>query len=199
MSHLLLAVEDPLAEALGRRLIQDAGLQLYQVVGRQGIGWLSKNAPRLNKAAAHVPTLMLVDQDTHKRCPVELIGKLLGAVTRDPNLLLRVCTLEAEAWVLADGNGFAKLVGLRAERVPLEVETIADPKAMLIRLAQAGRNRVARTNLVPSKGSTAKVGPSYNPTLTEFVANSWDLDAACERARSLDRARAAIRQLAASM
>lgn len=88
--------------------------------------------------------------------------------------MVRVCILEAESWVLADGREFAKLIGVKHEAVPVAPDDLNDAKEFLVRLAAKGKNRPVRADLVPAKGSTAKVGPAYNAVLSNFVATSWD-------------------------
>lgn len=191
----MLAVEDPLGTALGTRLLEEAGIEVKQVLGQQGNGWLRKNARKLNQASATIPVVMLADQDAPTTCPLATISKYLGTDERQEQFILRVCVLEAESWVLADARSFSALIGCRWEAVPQEPDTIPDPKEYLVRLAAAGRNRAVRRDLVPAKGSTARVGPGYNATLREFVETRWDSGAAARASPSLARAMAAISDL----
>lgn len=191
----MLAVEDPLGTALGTRLLEEAGIEVTQVLGEKGNGWLRKNARKLNQASATIPVVMLTDQDAPTACPLAIIEKYLGTDERKERFILRVCVLEAESWVLADARSFSALIGCRWEAVPHEPDTIPDPKEHLVRLAAAGKNRAVRRDLVPAKGSTAKVGPSYNATLREFVETRWDSGAAAQASPSLARAVTAISRL----
>jgi len=107
---------------------------------------------------------------------------------RHHNLMVHVAVREAEAWVLADKDNFAKFLGIRPALIPDDVEDIEDPKRELIQLARRARKKDLRDDLCPPPNSTRKVGPNYNARLSAFVERLWDPNTAGGRAESLERA-----------
>ncbi len=186
---MILAVEDSLGEATARRLLAvfrpDLGAP-DTVLGLKGNEYLRAKCRALNSAAAHMPVMLLADQDVPTRCPPRLISEWLG---RGPTsrLFFRVAVMEVESWVMADREAFAALVGIPAHRVPTDTDSIPDPKQFLVNLARRSRIRRIRDGLVPARRSTAQVGPAYNALLVEFVNRTWDPDAARMASPSLRR------------
>ena len=73
-------------------------------------------------------------------------------------------------------------------------EQLANPKQTLIELADRSRSAGIREQIVPRKGSTAKIGPSYNLCLSKFVQDKWRAEIAAENAPSLARALRRLRE-----
>jgi len=182
-----IAVEDELTESLLTKLLsvipnRYAARTIYN---RGGNGYLRRSVNGFNLAARGVPFLVGTDLDRYN-CPPALIQDwLLGP--KHHNLLLRVAVREAEAWVLADKENFARFLGIRPVLIPDDVENIRDPKRELIRLATGSRNRRIREDICPPSRSTRVVGPNYNARLAGFVQNAWDPNTARQRATSLAR------------
>lgn len=185
---MIAAVEDSIGEALIRKLLAVArpDLSIGAVVGLAGRGVLQRRARELNRAAAGIKVLILADLDTPAVCPPDLAVAWFG--TRTPTALFRVAVMEAESWVLADRRAIASLLGVRSADIPPETDGIPDPKQFLVNLARRCRFRELRHELVPAPGSTAAVGPAYNPRVIEFVRDVWDPNAASGGSDSLRRA-----------
>lgn len=189
-----IAVEDPLSEALLRKIIDQSG-RSYQVdtcYNRGGFGYLRKQIRGFNSAAKGKPFLVLTDLD-RAECPVTLIKEWLP-VPKHPNLMFRVAVKETESWLLADRTGLAQFLGIRESLVPGEPDTISDPKQCLINLTAKSKNRALRSDIIPLPGSTAKQGRNYNGQLIPFVQRSWNHLAAMNRSPSLYRTVNAIAQ-----
>jgi hypothetical protein len=186
-----LVVEDPLSEAVVRRVLQQAGVK-YAVGSCYrpgGFGYIKKKIGAFNHAAKHSPFFVLTDLDKTDCAPA-----LIRAWLREdphPNLLFRVAVREVESWLLADAIGFAGFLGINVRNIPENPDEIVDPKRKLIDLARTSRRREPRDSIIPRRGSTAKVGPDYNGRLTAFVAKSWNLTEAAKRSGSLRRFRLA--------
>ena len=190
--HALLAVEDALTESLGRRLLAEASMSASQVIGLKGNNYLRRKAHSLNQTAKGYPVLLVTDLDNPACCPPLLIQDWLQS-SRQEALLFRVAVMEAESWVMADVPGFSRFLGVRTSSVPQPVDEVANPKEALISLARSSRSRSIRDDLVPRRGSTAKVGPAYNARLTEFVRDSWQPGRAACSSPSLARALRAVK------
>lgn len=188
----VLAVEDALSEAVGRRLLRYASMSATQVIGLRGADYLRSKARSLNRTARGFPVLMITDQDVPSRCAPALVRDWLGT-SPEPAFLLRVAVLEVESWVIADRSRFARFLGLRVARLPPRADDVPHPKEAIVALARRSPNRVTRRDLVPSVDSTAKVGPAYSARLGEFVRETWDPNAAADNSPSLQRALRALR------
>lgn len=190
-----LAVEDQLSEAVLREIlnITEDRFLVTTCYSRGGFGYLKKNIAGFNNAAKGIPFLVLTDLDTAE-CPPALIKEWLP-YPKHPNLIFRVAVREVEAWLLADNVGFAKYIGIQKDKVPHDVEAIADPKETLVNLTRKSRKRKLREAIVPRTGSQAKQGPDYNGSLIPFVTNHWNIKEAMKNSSSLKKAIDAIKRL----
>lgn len=179
-------VEGLLDEAVARRLIIYAGHQVGTTFGKQGVSYLRQKVAGFNVRASYGnPLLMLVDfADTGLDCPPAAPPTWLP--NRSPGLLLRVVVYEIESWLLADHLGIAALLGISRAVVPDDPERLNDPKQALVNLARRSQRRSAQA-LVPRPGTSAAVGPGYVSEMQAFVAERWNIEAARQRAFSLDR------------
>jgi hypothetical protein len=186
---MILAIEDPLSEAVALKLIADvrSDLLITTVMGRRGNSYLRGKARALNQTARTVPVMLLTDLDDPSECAPHLRSSWLGAAPH-PQLLFRVAVMEIESWVLADRDAIATHLGVPAHRIPANTDTIADPKQFLVNLARRSRSAETRAALVPTPGSTARVGASYNPRLIAFVADTWSHRRAAKASPSLAKA-----------
>jgi len=182
-----LAFEDALIESLLLRILATIPVQYATrtIYNRGGYGYLKRTINGFNKAAKGIPFLVATDLDRYE-CPPALINEWLINPKHD-NLLIRVAVREAEAWVLADREGFARFLGISVARIPVDVEAQPDPKETLIQLAGVSRKKFMRDDLCPRRNSTSKIGPNYNVRLGSFISKDWDLGAARLNSRSLDR------------
>jgi hypothetical protein len=184
-----LVVEDPLSEAVVRRVLRQAGVK-YAVGSCYrpgGFGYIKKKIGAFNRAARHRPFFVLTDFDKTD-CAPALIRAWLEEDPH-PNPLFRVAVREVESWLVADAAGF---LGIGVRNVPGNPDEIADPKRKLIDLARTSRRREPRDSSVPRRGGTAQVGPDYNGCMTAFAAKSWNLTEAAKRSCSLRRFRSAV-------
>ena len=192
-STVLLAAEDLPGIAVGRRLVQEQpGLSVCREVNAGGYGNLRKRATNYNRMGSMgFPVLLLTDLDSDP-CPSKKIIDWLGD---RPNrgFLFRICVREIEAWLLADHEGMASFLGVPTRKLPLAPESLLDPKATLIRIAQKSPRRI-REGLTPTGRAT--IGYEYNDRLTEFISVRWSVEAASTRSPSLARARRHLAELA---
>jgi len=187
-----LAVEDLLSEVVLRVMLQQS--DRYYAIGtclkQSGFGYLKKKIAGFNNAAKGSPFLVLTDLDKATCAPV-LIKEWLS-VPKHKNLIFRIAVRSVEAWLLADRKAFAAFLGIRKDLVPLNPDDLIDPKKLLIELTRKSRKRELREAIIPPPGSTAKIGPDYNGTLTSFVMDKWDVKEALKQSPSLTRAFVAI-------
>ena len=188
-----LAVEDELSEAVLRRLLRHTGrgYAVGTVFGRSGYGYLRNTITGWNRAARGIPLVVLTDLDRCP-CPAALIAEWLPRY-QHANLLLRVAVREVESWVLADRENLPEFLRVAPNSIPLNPDTIPDPKALLVNAAARSRSGEIRSRVAPRRGSSAKQGPDYNSCLSEFVYRSWDVDSSAASSPSLSRTVARLR------
>jgi hypothetical protein len=193
---MLAAVEDALSEAVVRRAVSAVrpDLVIWQVIRKNGSGYLKSRARELNRTAHQVPVLLLADHDTPEPCPASLIASWLGT-SPAPKLLFRVAVMEVESWIMADRRAFAAFMGVPQDAIPENPDAVLRPKELIVALARKSKRRDIREDLVPGHGSTAVVGPAFNARLIEFVAAEWNPAKAAKVSDSLDRA---VRRLQAA-
>jgi hypothetical protein len=95
--------------------------------------------------------------------------------------------MEAESWILADRAELARLLKVPVAKLPVNPETIDDPKQFIVNLARRSSSSRIREDLVPTQGGTNKVGPAYNPALQNFVDRAWRPQVARHASDSLNR------------
>jgi hypothetical protein len=181
-----LAVEDELSEVTLYRILDIVeGFAVGTPYRRGGFGYLRRTIFGWNQAAKSIPFIVLTDLDNYE-CPAELIKDWLE-IPKHQNLLFRVAVREVESWILADTINFAVFLGIKSSLIPLDTDSLSDPKNTLVQLARKSKSKLIRDSIVPTKGSTAKQGPDYNGCLCTFVREKWNLNAAKTNSPSLAR------------
>ena len=194
MSSVSIVVEDALSEGVMRRLIYHTRRDWTVGVryplrllagghanprnaaerrGLSGYGQIKAQLPAFNNLAKAKPVIVLTDLDVHMQCPGELWSKWMPKINKHPNLVFRVAVKEVEAWLLADRDNMAALLSIPLVDVPLDPESLEDPKVEIVNLARKSPSQDIHHALVPVAGSTAEVGRSFDTTLANFArANS---------------------------
>ncbi|WP_172424461.1 DUF4276 family protein [Vandammella animalimorsus] len=195
--HVYLATEDELSEAVGLRLLREhkAFAQIQPTLLRKdGSGYLRSNMDKWKNLAQHQLVVLLTDLDKIT-CPVALLDDWLGTGRVCPgNLIFRVAEREVEAWLMADHEAFALLMGKKA-KLPREPDALLDPKRYLLEQARKAP-RTVRQDLIAETGAVAKQGIGYNNCLVKWMKAKWCPQRAAERSPSLARARRALNQAA---
>lgn len=193
---MLLAVEDPLSEAVARKVFATVAPRspITLCIGLKGKSYLEKKAENLNKAAKGSPVFLLTDLDDLRSCPADLISSWLRG-PRNPGLFFRVAVVTVESWLMADREAFAKFLAIPETRIPLNTDALPRPKEFLVSLARLSSSSRLREDLVPAQGATSKVGPGYNLQLTSFVAGIWNPESAASVSESLRRTLSRLREL----
>ncbi|WP_076605926.1 DUF4276 family protein [Burkholderia metallica] len=193
MTWLVIATEDEVSEQIGKRLAQEAGLEVGLCVGKQGNGYLRKRIPNFCQMADQQPVLLITDLDQIAH-PKTLIAEWLGSKKPPRNLIFRVAVREIESWILADHVAMQTLLGAKVSKLPPSPDELADPKQTLLALAQKA-NRDVREDMVVSQGSVSSQGFGYNARLSQLIGTVWCPERAAGRSPSLSRARASLRNL----
>lgn len=192
--HIHVLVEGIIDEAVARRLINETGHQQGVCYGKKGVGYIHQKIRGFNKSVASIPILTLIDfMDTGLTCPPEVISSWLPH--RCPNMLCRIVVREIESWILADRDNLSTYLRVSINHVPLDPESVVDPKRNLVNIARHSNNRTIRESIAPSNSSGANVGPLYNSMLSDFVSNIWNPSEARLASHSLDRCMARLVEL----
>ena len=175
-------------EALLRRILDHVGISLGAVHGRKGKPSLLQSINGYNNAARYAPWIVLVDLDRDCECAPPCARKWL--TNPSARMCFRVAVRALEAWLLADRERLAQLLGIRMSLLPTEPDRVDDPKRELVNLARRSRRRSIRDDLVPREGSSRSVGPLYTPRMIQFVEDrtaGWRPDQALRVSDSLAR------------
>lgn len=181
---MYVTVEGDLDAAVMRRLLSDLRLPITRLDAEGGRSKIKTRVPKLLEAAQRVRWLVVVDLDDDD-CPPTLMKQ--WNIPTDAHLIFRVVTRAVESWIMGDRSGLAKFLNVSEDRVPVEPETLDDPKGSLIAVAKHSRNRDIRDGLVPRESSGRKQGPLYTVLLSEFVRTDWNPRAARVASSTLDR------------
>ncbi len=187
-SYWALATEDPLSEAVGRRLLAElpGQVEAFPILRRGGREYLRARLPALKQISRHQGVLLLTDLD-RMECPLSLLKDWLDDCTKPENLLLRIPVRTVESWVLADHEAMRRLIGPKG-RLPPQPDELANPKQHLLRIAQEAP-RAVRADIVKLDGTRASQGIGYNARLSEWIGSTWSPSRAAQRSPSLQRAR----------
>ena len=184
---ITLVVEDFLSEMVARKLLEQTGKNycVTHCLRKGGSGYLKSKINAFNQAAIVSPFFVLTDQDSG--CPPDKITQWLE---RDchPNLIFRIAVMEVESWVMGHREAFANFLSISPNNIPQDMDTVENPKQLLVSLARRSRSQRLRMDLAPAPGSTSTQGPDYNNRLAQFVQNHWNVRHAQQNSESLRRA-----------
>jgi hypothetical protein len=183
MRYIAVATEDELSEQVGVRLVSDAGLSVSMKLRKSGNGYLRSSLDKFSAMAQRDPVLLITDLDT-MQSPQHLTAAWFNHRLPPQGLLFHIAVREVEAWLISDHAGMKKLLGTKVGKIPPSPEDLANPKATLLGLA-AKANREVREDLIVERNAMASQGLGYNARLCDFVRNTWQPNAAAERAPSL--------------
>jgi hypothetical protein len=181
-------------EVVARKLIEHTGHEFGTCYGKKGWTYIRDKARGFANAARHSGLLIVVDfADTGLDCVATMYGAWIGQ--SNPRVLCRGAVGKIESWVLADRVGIATKLNVPVQRIPLDVDSLPDPKATLISVAAHSKSRSVKANFLPLPGIRASQGPLYASELSSFVATAWDVDRAAEHSQSLNRCIARLRAM----
>jgi len=195
-----LVAEGYMEEAVARRLLPFCGHQLGPVVyGKQGFQFIRANAAKFHPlATGHSGVMVLTDfRDPKVVCLTAALQEYVwDKLPTPPRSFLCIFSVnELESWFLADRRGLPKFFGIAVSDLPPHPQAEPLPKKTLVSLARAARKSVIRDGLAPPPGHGGLLGRKYNAIMYDFVANYWNIEAAMNRAPSLERCVRRLREL----
>jgi len=179
---ITLAAEGVVDIEAAARLCEYTGHSVHKKFPHRGKDSLDPRLPGYNNAARLSPWLVVRDLDDAE-CAPTLVKKLLPV--RSDLMLLRVAVRELESWLLADTVSFAHFFHVHETSIPLEPDTLPDPKQAVLNLVRRSASRPVRDAMLPRERTTATVGPGYSAKLIEFIGDHWRIESAVENSPSL--------------
>jgi len=107
---------------------------------------------------------------------------------------LRIAVRSVEAWLLGDAERLSAFLHVSSDRIPSHPDDLDDAKQTLVNLARRSKSREIQEDLVPARGTSARVGPAYAARLIEFAGRKWRPSVAARRSGSLKRCVASLRE-----
>lgn len=176
-------VEGPADEAVARALIAYTDPQLtFSIDVRGGKSAILDKIQVYNRAAEHIPHLVLVDLDRSHACAPDLVEDWLP--TRSHDLHLRVAVPQMESWLLADRDGIAKYLRISMDLVPPYPDQLRNAKETMVHLASKSGSKGIRKDMVSLDHRT---GIAYTGRLMEFASGYWSIGRALGQSESLTR------------
>ncbi len=175
-----------------KKLCAGAGVECMEpFVVRRGKPGIDEDLPKYANAAKSSPYLIIRDLDQDAACAPEWLAANAPKTAGARWLMLRLAVREVEAWFLADAEIAAKCLRVHISNVPLEPDSLPDPKRTLVELARRSTKKSIRDHVAPRPRDTRKVGPQYEQLLIEW-ADKWRVDVALKKSPSLRRAHKAL-------
>lgn len=103
-------------------------------------------------------------------------------------LIMCVAVQAIESWLLADQANLADYLKVPPNRIPLQPDHEADPKATLMQIVRSCKDQALRDDMLPIPNGTAKQGPGYVGRVSQFVHHTafpWQPAAAASNSPSL--------------
>ena len=182
------AGEGPLDQIVIERLAEFTGANVGPIYGGSGKPALLDRLEGYNAAARHAPWIVLVDLNGDCECaPIALQNWLPYP---EPLMCFRIVVRAIESWLLADRERLASTLRVAKSRIPINPESLENPKRTIVEIARRSRSRDVREDMVPRDGSGRNVGPAYTSRLMDFVRDSetgWRPNIAASASDSLSR------------
>ncbi len=160
-------------------------------------GQVKSKIHEFNKLSLAFPVVLLTDLDANM-CAPQLCNQFLPEGKND-HFIFNIAVDEAEAWLMADREGFADYFGIPIDSMPVSHLTKQGGRRELIEmdfscksswyltneLIRNSKKLELRQQLTPKKG--ASKGPEYNSCILPFVNNHWNIEQAMKHSDSLCR------------
>ncbi|NSL86156.1 hypothetical protein ECE50_004905 [Chitinophaga sp. Mgbs1] len=181
MMQMNIVGEDAVTRAIIKRLIKEyrPDIHIGAELPIRG-GEIKRQSLIFNKL--NEPVFILTDQDD-AHCPPMMISAWFGTQIINKFMNFRIATTEAEVWLMADREGFAKWLRIDKNDIPkarpvnrrtgyIELPFPIKPSLYLMKvLAAKSKNLDLMDQLMPKE--LARKGPAYNTALVPFIENKW--------------------------
>jgi hypothetical protein len=189
--------EDDVTLAVIKRVLAhcSADYEIIQNFPARG-GQIKSKIIEFNKISETYPVVLLIDLDNDDCAPL-LIKKLIK--DKNENFIFNIAVDEADAWLMADREGFASYFRIKMEDMPSARQTKQGGKKAVTEMSfrykssmyltheliQKSKNTEYVQQLTPKKN--AAKGPEYNSCMLPFIQDAWNIDNARQNSDSLNR------------
>lgn len=160
-------------------------------------GQIKSKIQEFNTLSSNTPVILLMDLDQNN-CPPELKNKLIPK-NKSEHFILNIAVDEAEAWLMADREGFASYFKVNINDMPESSnQKLNGPRATLEmtfpcksslylthELVKKMRNKTFQSQLTPKPNAVK--GPEYNSCILPFIESHWNIENAMLNSDSLKR------------
>jgi hypothetical protein len=159
-------------------------------------GKIKSLVEKFNNLSEFNPVILLTDLDTYD-CAPTLLNNWFIKNPRKPNFIVRIAIDEAEAWLMADREGFADYFRVPIDKIPTSkavskfrpspIEMNFPYKSSLYMMKEIipfTSNSTFKTKLIAKDGISK--GPEYNTSIIPFI-DAWNIQNASKNSSSLDR------------
>lgn len=190
--------EDDATKEIIRKVINYCGnkIQIITELPARG-GQLKSKIHEFNSLSKSYPVILLTDLDNYD-CPATLI-KSWNIVDKSEGFMINIAIDEAEAWLMADRESFAKYFYVNENLIPTSHKTkLNGPhyttemnfpyKASLYlnsRIIPESESDSIRKQMLPANGAVK--GKEYNVIVIPYIRNYWDVEKAMSNSDSLRR------------
>lgn len=199
MKEVYVVGEDSVTTEIVSRIIRDYAPNLHIKGHLPARGSEIKNKmENFNKFSSLYPVVLLSDMDVDDCAPMAKENLMKGMSPQNSEFIINIAVDEAEAWLFADIQGFAKYLGVSEQYMPQPSEQkFAGPKKRmemniplkasyyLTHKVIVESNKKDLKEQIFAPGKSCK-GPEYNPALLPFIKNDWNIEAARKNSYSLD-------------
>ena len=169
-------------------------------------GQIKNDIPKYNQLSLSNPVILLMDLDNYS-CAPELLKSF--KITKNSDFIFNIAIDEAEAWLMADRENFAKYFQVNIDNIPKSSKTkmngahevmemcfpIKSSMYLTTKIIPSSRNQTFIAQMVPS--NKAKKGKEYNTPVLPFIEKHWNIDNARRQSDSLNRMILRIEELKA--
>ncbi|MDR1594839.1 MAG: DUF4276 family protein [Prevotellaceae bacterium] len=189
--------EDPVTYTIIKRILAYCSddFEIIAELPARG-GQVKSKIAEFNKLSYAYPVVLLIDLDNND-CAPQLVKQLIS--NKNDNFIFNIAVDEAEAWLMADREGFANYFKIMLEDMPSAHQTKQGGRKTLTEMNFAYKSSMFLTHelikkskhlefvqqLTPKKG--AAKGPEYNSCMLPFILKIWNIDSARQNADSLNR------------
>ncbi|MDR1338792.1 MAG: DUF4276 family protein [Prevotellaceae bacterium] len=190
--------EDPVTYAIIKKVLAFCSpkIEIITELPARG-GQVKCKISKFNKLSESFPVILLTDLDA-SLCAPQLLAELLEE-SKNENFIFNIAVDEAEAWLMADREGFSKYFNIEIGDMPNATLTKQGGRNELVEmnfsykssmyltheLVNKMKKKEHRDQLTPKQG--AAKGPEYNPCMLPFINEHWNINQAKVNSDSLNR------------
>lgn len=194
-----ISAEDLVTKAVIERLLAfcSSRFSVFKEIPARG-GEVKKKIKELNKLAQTKPVILLTDLDVEDCAPI-LKQKLLNGDIQSADFLINIAIDEAEAWLMADRDGFASYLSVPVNQIPSSKLQKLGGMKPVNEMDFSCKSSYQLTHVIAPESSDSNLkqqisvtgvaakGKEYNSAILPFIKDKWDITVAMQNSDSLSR------------